>query len=134
MDILNFAIYGTAVVGFGYVAVGAILSAVAGLRGSRVEIKRVGQGQAVATYESTEVVQEIIEQFDAWEAADSLAPTATAAKAMPAQAVLVVPVAEAGDLTELTIRQLKKLASEAKVKGYCNMRKAELIERLQEVS
>lgn len=36
-------------------------------------------------------------------------------------------------LEDLSIRQLKKLASEAKIRGYSNMTKAELIQRLQAV-
>lgn len=36
-------------------------------------------------------------------------------------------------LEDLSIRELKKLAAEAKIRGYSNMRKPELIERLRAV-
>ena len=53
------------------------------------------------------------------------------AKAMAPEARLTIPVDEHPALEGLSIRELKMLASEAKVKRYSNLTKNELIERLR---
>lgn len=78
---------------------------------------------------------EVPEVFSEEEFAEILAPApmpSAAAKAMPSPAVLVVPVADADSLDELSIRQLKKLAS-GKVRGYSNLAKPALIQALRDV-
>ena len=52
-------------------------------------------------------------------------------KAMAPEARLTIPVDEHPALEGLSIRELKMLASEAKVKRYSNLTKNELIERLR---
>lgn len=53
------------------------------------------------------------------------------AKAMAPEARLTIPVGEHPALEGMSIRQLKKLASEAKIRKYSNLTKDELIERLR---
>ena len=55
-------------------------------------------------------------------------------KAMAPEARLTVPVDEHPALEGMSIRQLKKLASEAKIKRYSNLTQAELIERLRRLA
>ena len=55
-------------------------------------------------------------------------------KAMAPEARLTVPVDEHPALEGMSIRQLKKLASEAKIKRYSNLTKDELIERLRRLA
>ena len=67
-----------------------------------------------------------IPEFDAW--------GLCMAKAMAPEARLTVTVDEHPALEGLSIRELKALASEAKIKRYSNLTKEELIKRLRKAA
>jgi hypothetical protein len=148
------------VAGFGYVAVGLALGAAARI-GRKVEthpwealglesndefqelleyaIESVGVPRTApeAVQPEATLMDAVKEIRKSWGTAEKSYPK-PAPKMMAPEAVLVVSDAEfVGDVSEvieletLTIRQLKKLASERKVKGYGKLTKAELVEVLR---
>lgn len=109
-----------------YVAFEAILKMANGLRaGVRVEAAKVAEIPEVNVPD----YDELFEEFDR-------ICERSQAKAMPVAVVATVNIqpvsikAEEFGLESMSIRELKALARERKVKGYSNLTKAQLIERM----
>lgn len=126
MSIINFAIYSVTVIGFGYVAVGFVSGLI---RRSRP----VAAVESVAPVAPAAPVELPAGEF-CCDAAPEDAAIVEAFLNRPVVRHVVVPFVRPNRhpaLEGLSIRELKKLASEAKIKGYSNLTKTELIQRLQ---
>ncbi len=132
MQLIDALIYGTTVMAFGYVVTMFVLSVTARKVDSRVE-----QGEVLAWLE--ELAEEAEGEFscDADPIDAAVVDGYMQAMAAPVLADNVVPFIRPAPkhpaLEDLSIRDLKKLASAAKIRGYSNLRQAELIERLRAV-